>query len=139
MSAKTNRALVEEHGGAVPERDAIERAALQAFFGITGDWGLDAEQQRILLGSPSRSAFYTLKRDLAGRLSVDQLDRISYVMGIHKALSILLPEAAAVRRWIHAANGHPLFAGRSALDKMSDGHIQDLAEIRRYLDAERGV
>ena len=116
----------------------MNRAALQAFFGITEDWKLSTEQQRILLGAPSESTFFKWKKLKDGRLSVDSLDRVSYIMGIHKALRIIFGDIKSVERWIHAPNDAPLFGGRSALDFMTRGHMEDLAAVRRYLDAERG-
>lgn len=127
--ARTTRPLSDEQ---------MSRAAFQAFFGITEDWGLTADEQNTLLGSLPRSSFYRLRASKSANATVDMLDRISYVMGIHKALRILLPDLNDVARWIHQPNKAPLFGGRSALEKMLSGHMQDLAELRRYLDAERG-
>jgi hypothetical protein len=119
--------------------DQMSRAALQAFFGIAKDWKLTNEQQRVLLGSPAESTFFKWKKNKEGRLSLDTLDRVSYVMGIHKALRILFGDIKSVQRWIHASNDAPLFGGRSAIDVMTGaGHLEDLARVRRYLDAERG-
>ena len=118
---------------------SANRAALQAFFGITNDWKLTAEKQRILLGSPSASTFFKWKKTKDGRLSTDVLDRVSYIMGIHKALRIIFGDIKSVERWIHAPNEAPLFGGGTALDLMTTGgHMEDLASVRRYLDAERG-
>lgn len=131
-------AIAKQRSPAVPE-DQLNRAALQAFFGITEDWKLNNEQQRVLLGSPAESTFFKWKKNKDGRLSVDTLDRVSYVMGIHKALRIFFGDVKAVERWIHAPNDAPLFGGRSALEVMTGaGHLEDLAMVRRYLDAERG-
>ena len=119
--------------------DQINRAALQAFFGIADDWKLTNEQQRVLLGSPAASTFFKWKKNKDGRLSLDTLDRVSYVMGIHKALRIIFGDIKAVQRWIHTQNDSPHFAGRSAIDLMTgSGHLEDIAMVRRYLDAERG-
>lgn len=111
--------------------------ALKAFFGITQKWGLSAEQERSLLGIP-KATFYRWKQHLDGSLSLDTLERISYVLGIYKALRILLPTEQAATQWIHKPNSAPLFGGKSALDKLMKGHVLDLADVRRYLDAERG-
>lgn len=114
-------------------------AALQAFFSITARWGLGADDERILLGNPPRSTFFKWKKErAAARLSNDVLERISYVMGIYKALHILLPDAAAADGWPKKPNAAPLFNGHSALDTMRGGRVVDLADVRRYLDAERG-
>ena len=40
--------------------------------------------------------------------------------------------------WIKAPNTAALFGGHSALDKMLQGRVSDLCDVRRYLDAERG-
>src|SRR5579862_6297905 len=111
--------------------------ALKAFFGITHKWELSAEQERILLGVP-RATFYRWKHQLDGSLTSDTLERISYILGIYKALRILLPNENAANKWIHRPNTAPLFCGRSALDKLVKGRVVDLADVRRYLDAERG-
>jgi hypothetical protein len=117
------------------DADKINRAALMAFFNITQQWGLTREQEQILLGSPPRSTFFKWVKEGNGLLTQDILERISYIMGIYKALHILLP-ATAADLWIKKNNTAPLFGGRPALEKMLAGHVVDLADVRRYLDAE---
>tara|TARA_R110000868_G_scaffold407602_2_gene689225 strand:+ start:185 stop:574 length:390 start_codon:yes stop_codon:yes gene_type:complete len=111
--------------------------ALKAFFGITHKWKLTSEQEWILLGTP-KATFYRWKQRMDGTLSQDTLERISYVLGIYKALRILLPSERMANEWIHKPNLAPLFSGNSALDKLLKGKVVDLADVRRYLDAERG-
>jgi hypothetical protein len=72
------------------------------------------------------------------RLAQDTLERISYVMGIYKAINILLPQTAQAAAWIRKPNQAQLFAGKSALDIMLQGRVADLSDVRRYLDSERG-
>lgn len=111
--------------------------ALKAFFGITHKWGLSGDQERVLLGIP-KATFYRWKQQREGSLTPDTLERISYVLGIYKALRILLPTESTANQWIHKPNFAPLFNGKSALDKLMKGRVIDLADVRRYLDAERG-
>jgi uncharacterized protein (DUF2384 family) len=111
--------------------------ALKAFFGITQKWKLSSEQERVLLGIP-KATFYRWKQQKDGALSQDTLERISYVLGIYKALRILLPTERMAHEWIYKANQAPLFSGNTALDKLLKGQVVDLADVRRYLDAERG-
>lgn len=118
--------------------EALGTAALQAFFSITRRWGLSAAEQRVLLGNPPTSTFYKLRSEQRGRLSHDMLERISYIMGIYKSLRILLPDQASADAWVKKPNEAPLFGGRPALEKMLQGHVADLCDVRRYLDAERG-
>lgn len=120
-----------------PQR--IASAALQAFFNLSQRWGLSAAQERILLGEPPESTFFKWKSvKTARRLGRDTLERISYLLGIHKALNILLPSAHAADQWLKKPNEAPLFGGDTALNRMLGGSITDLADVRRYLDAQRG-
>lgn len=118
--------------------DELGSAALVAFFNITAAWHLGAEEERILLGSPPRSTFFKWKSDRAARLSVDTLERISYVMGIYKALRILLPTQEMADAWVKKPNTAQGFGGKSALQRMLAGRVVDLADVRRYLDSQRG-
>lgn len=118
--------------------DELGAAALTAFFNITAAWRLGAEEERVLLGSPPRSTFFKWKSERAARLSADTMERISYVMGIYKALRILLPTHEAADSWVKKPNSARGFAGKSALERMLAGRVVDLADVRRYLDAERG-
>ena len=117
---------------------ALAAPALRAFFAIAARWGLSTVQQRTLLGGPPSSTFFKWKKQQGGNLPRDVLERISYVLGIYKALQILLPEPARADRWITAPNAAPLFGGRSALERMLAGNVGDLFVVRQYLDAQRG-
>jgi hypothetical protein len=112
--------------------------ALKAFFRIAALWGLDAQEQRILLGNPPASTFYKWKKELSGSLSRDVLERISYVLGIYKALQILFSDPHNADQWIMRPNTAGPFGGRSALDRMLGGNVSDLFVVRQYLDAQRG-
>jgi Protein of unknown function (DUF2384) len=118
---------------------AMSAAGLRAFFNIAEDWILSADQQIVLLGSPGRSTFFKWKADPdAARLGRDTLERLSLILGIYKALQILLPQAEAADGWIHRENTAPPFGGRRALDRMLAGNVSDLVAVRQYLDAMRG-
>ncbi len=118
--------------------DDFAAPALRAFFRVAERWGLNTAQQRTLLGSPPSSTFFKWKKEQGGALSRDVLERISYVLGIYKALQILLPEPERADRWVHAPNAAPLFGGEPALKRMLAGNVGDLYAVRAYLDAERG-
>ena len=122
--------------------EQLSGAALTAFFNIAAAWGLGADDERVLLGAPPRSTFYKWKAERDSKsppkLPADTLERISYIMGIYKALHILLPSAAAADAWIKKPNTASITNGRSALERMRGGRVVDLADVRRYLDAERG-
>ncbi len=118
----------------------VASAALQAFFSLSSQWGLKTNQERILLGSPPPSTFFKWKSEKsASRLNRDVVERVSYLLGIYKALQILMPNKDTANRWLSKPNDAPLFNGQSALDRMLAGNVSDLAVVRQYLDAQRGL
>jgi hypothetical protein len=92
----------------------------------------------VLLGVRSRSTFHLWREGKSGALSADTLERLSYLFGIYKALQILMPSPESADEWVRKPNSAPLFNGQSALGRMLSGHVADLYEVRRYLDAQRG-
>lgn len=117
----------------------ISAAGLRAFFNIAQAWGLNTDEQMTLLGSPGRSTFFKWKSAPENAdLKRDTLERLSYLLGIYKALQILLPDSSAADAWVKKPNAAPLFAGKSALERMLGGNISDLLAVRQYLDARRG-
>ncbi len=120
------------------DRRSLSRPALRTFFRIAGLWGLSVEEQMILLGLTARSTFFKWKKGPTTNLPMDTLERISYILGIYKALQILLPDERAADEWVRRPNTAPLFSGRPALDRMLSGQVADLFVVRQYLDAERG-
>jgi len=131
-----------KHQPARPEVDLATREAGQAllrtFFNIAEAWRLSPREAMTLLGLGSRSTFHVWKSGKSGPLPRDTLERISYVLGIYKALQMLLPSGEAADAWIRKPNAAPLFGGTSALERLMSGNVSDLYEVRRYLDAQRG-
>lgn len=127
--------FVDLKGKSSPQE--MSRAGLTAFFNIAQHWKLTTDEQMRLLGIP-RSTFFKWKEEKTGRLSHDTLERISYILGIYKALQILLPNEAIADGWIKKPNKAAPFAGKSALDRMMSGNVSDLYVVRQYLDAQRG-
>lgn len=111
-------------------------AAMRAFFRIADLWALSNEQSQVLLGRPARSTFYNWKRGELGAVPYDTVRRLSYVLGIYKALQILFKAPEQADGWVHRPNA--AFAGESALARMLGGDVTDLASVRGYLDTVRG-
>ena len=132
--------MVAQRAAALPrgEGERMARAGLNAFFAIAEAWGLKDEEKRVLLGRPSKATFYRWKSGAAGHPSPDTLERVSYILGIYRALQILFKDAGLADGWVRRPNLASPFGGRSALDRMLSGHVADLFVVRRYLDAERG-
>lgn len=122
-------------------RRRLGPAAIRAFTRLAEIWKLSGAQQARLLGlEPTQLSTLYKWKSQPGRanLSHDTLDRISYLVGIYKALHVLLPDDAAADGWIHRPNDASLFGGRSALVRMLGGSMHDLFLVRSYLDAQRG-
>ncbi|MDL1870708.1 DUF2384 domain-containing protein [Deltaproteobacteria bacterium PRO3] len=118
--------------------EKMARSGLKAFFKVAELWGLNPQQQKTLLGVQPQSTFYKYKNLDVKKLPKDTLERISYVLGIFKALQILLPNEKSSDEWVKKPNSAPIFGGGSALDRMLSGNVGDLYEVRKYLDAQRG-
>jgi hypothetical protein len=124
--------------GSRTERDRLSASGLKAFFAIAERWKLRDEEARGLLGGPAASTFYEMKRQPEGRiLDQDRLTRISFLIGIFKALHILHGEALA-DVWIRMPNANPIFAGTTPLEYLLNGGLPAFQTIRRLLDARRG-
>ena len=133
----TNSLQQVEIHSATSERE-LSGPALRAFFAIADLWGLKPREERVLLGTPPESTFFKWKRERQGTLSKDVLERISYILGIYKALEILFSQSERADEWVRRPNAAPIFGGQSALDRMLSGNVADLFVVRQYLDAQRG-
>ncbi len=118
--------------------ETLAAPALRTFFRMAEQWKLRIADQRKLLGDPPESTFYKWKREHAGALGRDTLERISYLLGIWQALQILFPDPDQADAWLHKPNTASLFGGQSALERMLCGNVADLFVVRQYLDAQRG-
>lgn len=113
-------------------------AGLRAFTRIAELWHLSIPEQLALLGIASRSTYFKWRKEPQPKLPRDTLERLSYLLGIYKALQLLLPDTRAADEWLRRPNDAPLFGGRSALERMLSGNVADLYIVRQYLDAQRG-
>ena len=118
-------------------REKLSPSAVKAFFRITERWKLPDEAARDLLGGVSNGTFYNL-RNRPKTLRTDELLRVSYLIGIFKALHILYSEKLA-DAWIQLPNTNPIFRGGTPLVYARSGGIPALQTVRRLLDARRGA
>lgn len=132
-------AVLAPADAAAPSAQRMAAAGLRAFARIAQAWGLSVDEQLCLLGQPPRSTYFAWrKHPERAALPRDTLERLSNLLGIYKALQILLPEARAADAWVRQPNQAAPFGGRSALERMLAGNVADLNLVRRYLDGVRG-
>ncbi|WP_048305581.1 MbcA/ParS/Xre antitoxin family protein [Halomonas sp. PR-M31] len=120
------------------KRRDMSAAAMRTFPNIVRDWGLKEQEAAVLLGVPDSTYRRWRKVPDSARLDVNHLERMSLLLGIYKALQILLPNAEAADAWLRRPNRNPLFAGQAPLDRLRQGLVADLYVVRQYLDAARG-
>jgi hypothetical protein len=120
------------------QRERLSPSALKAFFNIVERWGIRDEDARQLLGGISNGPYYQLKKSPESRvLDADRLQRVSYLIGIFKALNVLHSEELA-DEWVRLRNNNPIFKGTTPLEYMLRGGITAMQTVRRLLDARRG-
>jgi hypothetical protein len=119
------------------ERERLSPSAVRAFLNIMARWGVRDEDARALLGGVSNGRFYEMKKKPERTLDADTLTRISYLVGIFKALNVLHSEALA-DAWITRPNSNRIFAGQTPLAYMIKGGLPAMQVVRRLLDARRG-
>ena len=99
-------------------------------------WNVRDEDARALLGGVTNGPFYEMKRNPARLVDTDRLTRISYLIGIFKALRILHSLRLA-DEWVHLPNSNPVFAGQTPIAYMIRGGLPAMQTVRRLLDARR--
>jgi Protein of unknown function (DUF2384) len=118
------------------ERQRLSPPALRAFFNIMARWQVRDDDARALLGGVTNGPFYEMKKHPDRVLDADRLLRISYLVGIFKALNVLYSEALA-DEWVRRPNTNPIFAGQTPLEYLTRGGLPAMQIVRRLLDARR--
>lgn len=108
--------------------------ALRAYFRIAHLWKLGLREQWCLLGKPPLLSFLLWKLTGTGTPGAGVILRISYILGIYKALQILLPVPSSADTWMRRPNTAPLFGGCSALEFVLREGTSGLHSVRAYLD-----
>lgn len=99
-------------------------------------WRVRDADARALLGGVTNGPFYEMKRAPGKVLDADRLTRISYLIGIFKALRILHSDALA-DAWVQLPNQNAIFGGQTPLAYMIRGGLPAMQTVRRLVDARR--
>jgi len=117
--------------------DAEAAALARACVNLFKAWKLSDAEATTLLGGLSTRTWARWKDGSIGRIDRDLRMRMAHLMGIHKGLRYLFKEPARGYEWVRKPNA--TFDGQSALELMLRGELSDLADMRAYLNAERGA
>lgn len=119
------------------DSDRVSLVAVRAFAKIVNAWALRNDDAAELIGASARTWARMKKDNWSGRLSKDQLLRVSAVVGLYKALHLYFSSALA-DRWVQLPNTGPNFAGQPPLTTMISGGLPAVIDVRDYVDALRG-
>jgi uncharacterized protein (DUF2384 family) len=119
------------------ERERLSPSAIKAFFNIMANWDVRDDDAKVLLGGVSNGQFYDMKKNPERTLDADTLMRISYLVGIFKALNILYSDKLA-DAWMKRPNSNRIFGGQMPLAYMMTGGLPAMQIVRRLVDARRG-
>ena len=119
-------------------RGSLTPAAVDGMVRLAGYWRLTGAEACALLGDVSERTWFRMKKGEGSRvLSQDALTRVSALVGIFKGLRLLFSLPLA-DQWVRLPNNGPLFGGRPPLERMIEGGIPTMLDVRRHVDALRG-
>lgn len=119
-----------------PDAD-LQAVGLKAFTRVADRWELSAQQAAALIDMSESTWKRAKARGYAARLGQDQMQRLSALAGVYKALEIYFGHDLA-RHWVKLPNDGPEFDGARPLDAMIAGGLPKMMRVRSYLDALRG-
>jgi hypothetical protein len=117
----------------LPTGEDISPLAFRTFLAVAERLALPVRERLALLGIAKSTYTVWLKRLEEGTLrdlDADKLDRMAFVLGIYELAGALFPDGVA---WLTRSNQAPVFQGRRPLDRMLNGHMEDLLETLSYL------
>ena len=104
--------------------DGIDRktgaTGLRAFFKIADKWSLTEDEQRKLLGDIPASLYCRWRSSKGEEISLDEntLERLSYLIGIYRALHTLFADQEVADNWLRWPSENVSFEGKSPLDRI---------------------
>lgn len=120
------------------ERHRLSPSAVKGFLNIMTSWDVRDADAKDLLGGVSNGRFYAMKKaPETAVLTQDELQRVSFLVGIFKALNILFGEEPA-DAWVRLPNRNRIFGGSTPLAYLIRGGLPAFQTVRRLLDARRG-
>src|SRR5699024_9208982 len=92
------------------DRRNASPAGFRTWLNIARAWRLKDTQAARLLGIPISSyRRYKAHTDRAN-LDIGQMERLSLLLGVYKALQVLLPQPDMADQWLKKPNSNPLFS-----------------------------
>jgi hypothetical protein len=112
----------------------------KALINLFDQWDIDNNARLNLLGlsDNSRALLSKYRKGEQGvPTSRDAMDRVGWLLAIHKALRLLFPHNDQLRKsWVRRRNA--TFSNQPPLEYMMERGLIGLANVSRYLDHQRG-
>jgi hypothetical protein len=119
------------------DRERLTPAGLAGFRKLAEAWKLTGDEAAALLGVSASTWDRIRAGSWTNVLSQDQLTRVSALVGVFKGLNLLFADGMA-DRWPRLRNQGPLFQNLTPIERMTEGGIPTMIEVRRHVDALRG-
>lgn len=114
---------------------SAQAAALRTVKNIFAEWDISDSEAAKILGLELRKYGEYCDNPEAAPLDAQLLQRLSYVLGIFKALRMLYKDRAIGKGWVRRGNFSPAFNGKSPLEVILERGVSGLRTTRRYLEA----
>jgi hypothetical protein len=112
-------------------RKRLGPSAWKGFGRMMEIWQVSTDEARQLLALPPE---FNIHGPNSPQLGEEQMFRISYLLGIYKALHIVHGDELA-DVWVKLANKNVMFGGQAPLTYMISGGVGAMRNVRRLLDA----
>ncbi len=114
----------------------LAEPAFRIFTNVANAWSLTTLEQSTLLGQPVADAFAVSRTEIIDDRWAEVLERMSYIIGIYRALHTIFPNAQQADGWIRRPNTAALFRGAPAITLICSGRLSDLSDVLAYLDSQ---
>jgi len=124
-------------GNGADDQTEMVNAGIKAYTRICDIWQLKSSTAAGLLDVETRTWNRMKGGTWSGKLTQDQVLRLSAFVGLYKGLHLYFSDVLA-DRWPTLANSGPPFAGLTPIQYISRGGLPALLATRNYVDAIRG-
>ncbi|WP_235917211.1 MbcA/ParS/Xre antitoxin family protein [Maritimibacter harenae] len=100
-------------------------------------WSVADTEALVLLGDLPAQTWSEWKAGTVHSVARDVEARLAHLLAIHRALRTIFTDVQRGYRWVRQPN--TAFGGRSALDVMRQGNVDDIVRVRRYLEGVVGA
>lgn len=127
--------MPDHHAEISPPIRQAAPAALRAVLQLLKTWDLSDKEKAELLGLTDQDLAAYIGGDVPGELtSSDLVLRVSYLLGIAKALDILISDTEPQSHWINNRSDATPFDGQTPKHYLLANGLSGLHKTREYLD-----